>query len=442
METASSLMREELNTMKQSRPLTLIDRILLLVMFAAIEVAFVNPGLSTVVGPVIALLLVYTYFIMRETVLVTTIIVMANDALGTMFFDKISFQYLLIFFVVIELFSFKKITIRTLCMVCLAVFLCSQLVFFGNIDFRQAAWAILYTVAFIVQYAKYQSDREGFFDKLCFSFAVILSLISIHVLITGGVEYYELDNNSQEFIRRGVLGAGNGDSNFSSLYLCTGIIGALNCTQLGRNIKIVMVSLMMAAMSVTLSVTGLVSLIGIFIYHFATKKKGIKSLLIIILVIAIMVALFSAYTHLPDNYHVEAVDEYISRITEKLDLFSESDVDTATSGRSRILRRYLNYIVYEQPLWNGLFGGNGIMLTGGVPHNTFVDWLLQVGWIGFAVMLCIIVRRFWLSGHLPPNIGYKKMLIMMKCLLLIFCFSLSIYDGASYGVLFFFLFFL
>ncbi len=436
-----SVVREELNNTKQSRQTDLTGRFFLFLLFAAIETVFLFPQFSTFVGPVIALLFLYTYFVMRETVLVTAIIVMANDALGTILLGKVSFHYLLIFFVAVELFRFRGISLRTLGLVLLASLLCGQLVFVGNISFRQAAWAVLFFVAFVVQYAKYQNDHERFFDELCFGFAIILALISIHALLTGGVEFYEQSAFSQHYLRKGILGAGIGDSNFSCILLNTGIIGALNCSFFGRNTKIILIALMVATVSITLSVTGLVSLIAIFIYYFSAKKKGVQSLLVILLVIAIMVLMFSVYTHLPGEYHVEAVDEYIERITEKLDLFAENDVDTATSSRSRIARKYLNYIVNEQSLWKSLFGGNGIMLTGGVPHNTYIDWILQLGWLGFAVMIFVVIRRLRRVWHLPPTVSQKRILIMMKCLLLFFAFSLSIYDGASFGLLFFFLFF-
>src|SRR5699024_942237 len=91
---------------------------------------------------------------------------------------------------------------------------------------------ILYTVTFIIASGynlKKDEDVELFFKGV----AITVFLISLHTCITGGVEFYELNEYSTEFLRKGILGVGIGDSNYSTLLLNIGIA----CALFDRNFK-------------------------------------------------------------------------------------------------------------------------------------------------------------------------------------------------------------
>ncbi len=419
-----------------------LNNLLLLCLFAAIEMVFVNPGFSTFLGPIIAVLLLYTYFVMHETVLTTVIIVLANDGLGTIFLGQLSFQYLLLIFIFFGVFTHKKIKVRSLVLTLVATVLCGQLVLVGDIAFRQAFYALLYVGILFVQFSKYKDDQSAFFEKLCNALAISVSLIALHAVITGGVEYYELNQYSEEFLRKGILGVGNGDSNFSSLCLCTGIVGALNSKNFPRLVRVGLVVLMVCALAVTVSITGLLALLAVLLFHFAANKKAYKAIGIILLIAVLLVVLYNVYVSLPSSARIDTVDAYIDRITDVLDELESGDLIEATSSRSGIAKKYIRYIFTEQSPIKMMFGGNGVMAAGGVPHNTYLDWTLQFGLVGALALIAYAVYRLVLLCKSTVPADTKKMLIMLKSLYLLFAFSLSIYDGAMFGTMFFFLFFL
>ena len=162
----------------------------------------------------------------------------------------------------------------------------------------------------------------------------------------------------------------------------------------------------------------------------------------VFVVVLLLIGLFYLYTALPPEHHIETVDEYIARVAEKVEVLNSSDIDEVTSNRSGILRKYVRYIFREQPIWKFLFGGNGVMVTGGVPHNTYIDWVLQFGLFGLIFLVSWLVVRFFHAPCAVLPAKQKKMLFIMKAIYLLFAMTLSIYDGAPFALLFFFVFFL
>ena len=428
------------DTQQNKRPI--VQQLMLWGLFLCVEATFLELLPTIVIGPLLAVLLLCTYFVLGKTVLATVFIVVANDALGTILGGSLSFHYLLLVFIFFEVFTRQKVSVRSMAFTVLASLLCGQLFVFGDISWRQASFAVVFVVALMVQYSKYRDRQAEFFDELCTSLAVIVALISVHALITGGVEYYEQDNYSEEFLRLGILGAGNGDSNFSGLSLCTGIVGVLNSTSLRRIQKIVLFILILAAMSITLSITTILMLLAVLLLHFTSGKKLPKALVIVLCILVAIVLLYNIYVALPANLRHEAVDAYIDRVSDKAEELLNADLDVATSGRTSILRRYGRYIFGEQPPLKMLFGGNSIMITGGVPHNTYIDWILQGGVVGCLLLLVLIGKRFANTYQLLPDVPHKRLLMTMKVLYIAFALTLSIYDGAAFSLFFFFVFFL
>ena len=72
-----------------------VNDFLLALLCLAVFAVFMNPSLQIITGPIIAVLLTYLYF-MGNPEIVTAVVLVANDALGTVIFGSLSFQYLLL----------------------------------------------------------------------------------------------------------------------------------------------------------------------------------------------------------------------------------------------------------------------------------------------------------------------------------------------------------
>lgn len=399
---------------------------------ALVEMVFVRQSLSVFLGPIILSLLCYFYFIKEEKIFAVVCIVMGNDALGTIFFGQLSFQYLLILFIGYELLNKPKIRVRYLVLAIVAIIIVLQALLTDAIKFRAFLFNSLFVVALIIQYAN--SEREVFVEKLSSSIAIMVVLVSVHVLITGGVVFYDM---KEEYQRRGILGVGIGDPNFSALILCTGLACIINNKKIHWIPKVVMALVVIGAMFVTLSTLGVVAFSVVCFCSVVINRHVSKWFFVGVAVILLLVYSFVFYVNLPDKYHIADLDEYIDRITEKIELLNKGDYEEATTKRSKIAKNYMNYINNEQPYFKKLFGGNSVFYTGGVPHNTYIDTILRFGYIGFILAMIYIIIRMFKSYLLPWN-SYRKHSLTLKLLYLVSIFSLSVYDGSTFALLYVF----
>ena len=78
---------------QNKRPI--VQQLMLWGLFLCVEATFLELLPTIVIGPLLAVLLLCTYFVLGKTVLATVFIVVANDALGTILGGSLSFHYLL-----------------------------------------------------------------------------------------------------------------------------------------------------------------------------------------------------------------------------------------------------------------------------------------------------------------------------------------------------------
>ena len=169
---------------------------------ACVLLAFVKPDLSIVVGPVMALLMCYLFFNDYSEV-VTAIILVANDDLGTIIFGKISFPYLLLILVAVKLIQKKRFTNSEMIFLIVSGFLIFELYFVGFLPFR----SVIYSLTFILSFLTIGREEKEW-EKFFLGVGLIVVLISLHACITGGVEFYEVSLWDNGFIRKGILGVG------------------------------------------------------------------------------------------------------------------------------------------------------------------------------------------------------------------------------------------
>ena len=126
-------------------------------------IVFLDSNNSLFCGPVLAVLLTYL-FLFGKHELVVSVIVFANDALGTILLGSISFQYLLLVLVVLK-FSCTKIPRRNLAYLAVCLLFLLQLVVSETRTFKDLRFSFLYIfiyTKFTTRMLKSQQNKQKF----------------------------------------------------------------------------------------------------------------------------------------------------------------------------------------------------------------------------------------------------------------------------------------
>lgn len=408
------------------------SRYVIAILLVSIFCVFINSSLQVITGPVLAACFIYLYCKGYQA-FVTSVIIVANDSLGCTFMGHISFPYLLLGLVLLSFAKGKfRSRIRSSQLIggLIMILTLIQLFSFHIISVK----GVLYTVTFIIasgyNLKKSEENVELFFKGV----AITVCLISLHTCITGGVEFYELNEYSTEFLRKGILGVGIGDSNYSTLLLNIGIA----CTLFDRNfkwyMKVGITLLNLFAMTVTLSTSGLIGFLLTLMGFVIVKRSSIPSKVWkSILLLLGMVLLFDLYINLPSTMQNETINAYIDRMQDKLFLVQSGDISSFTTNRSSIADQKMDYFMNGQGVLKQLFGFNSLFADGSnvVPHNTYIDLLLQIGLVGMILTLGHIVTssiRAWKDKN------RNRRDLLLKLLMLYYFLNLSLYHGSLFSL--------
>ena len=411
-----------------------IERIAFVTLYASMLAVFINNGLCIVLGPVMAALMCYL-FLKGHSEEIFAIIIVANDALGTMFGGKISFPYLLLVLVIVKAFYKNAFTLREYCFGIVAICLSVQLYLMDDITLRQ----LIYSAIFILAIISVRAKRETL-DAFMRGVAMTVVVIALHACITGGVEFYEQNIYSQEFLRRGILGVGIGDSNYSSFLLNIGIICIWCDDKISRWVKLACVIPILYAMTLTLSASGLLMFLIILVFGILLGKNKPKAIVVLLTAVIFILTVSFIYVNLPNDMRIESVDAYIDRMEGKIDSLNEGDYDSFTTGRTGLTERYIEYFS-TQGIGRYFFGGNKLMAVGdSFSHNTYVDFLIRFGLIGAFAFFAFVAIAFYktVKGY-AVDIS-KKRSILLKVLCLFVATNLTLIEGSLWAMWMYFLF--
>lgn len=415
----------------------LIKKVFGMVLLLAMELVFLNPSFDVFLGPLLTILFCYFYFVQKEKVFTVFAIVIANDALGTIFQGSVSFVYLLMVFMIYEMFSRSSIKTRILCISAAALTFVFYHVVTEVTIFRTGLFTAIYTLSIVQQFQA--SEKEEFIEKMATAVSLVVALISIHALITGGVEFAQMVGEEQRY---GVLGVGIGDPNFSALILCAGISCSLNHPKYNFAVKLLLFAIIVGAIIVTLSITGIILLVLVLALSSFVNNKPHKSIIITVALVVTIVATFQYYVELPSEKRNPAVDSYIERVEEKIGFFEKGDISAATTNRSDITKEFVGYIKNDISWVKQWFGGNKITRGAiGVSHNSYIDFVLQFGFVGLIIILAYLFVRLKKIFCMKKDFVRKNILIL-KILYIVAIFTLSVYNGSTFAMMFNMLFLL
>lgn len=397
-------------------------------------------GLNLVLCLLLSICLAYLYVIKQERVLVLCFLIFANDALGQLFY-LISVKYLVVLFIIYEIIILRNVQIKKKRILkgLIGLYVIMQPFLSGLDDINALMNTLLPMILLLILYNRYY-DKEKFVEEFTFGTSIVVSLLALHACITGGYsvnDYFELTG----YVRKGILGVGVGDANFSCLILCTGITCTLNCRSFSKVIKILLSLIICGAISYTLSTTGLLCLCVVFLLSVLINKSLSARTKYIFLVLLVIFLVSIIYSMLPLSMHISNIDAYIERLQEKYMAFQFGNYNDLTTGRSE-LRDYYWSFIKNQDIVRMMLGGNNLLQYSYFPHNTYIDFIIQFGFIGSTLLIISAVISFFKAYRYKKHNEYRRCVITLKILYAVFLASISVYHGTTFALMLFILFIL
>ena len=231
------------------------------------------------------------------------------------------------------------------------------------------------------------------------------------------------------------------DPNYMGFFFTVAIFALVTLKLFDKRIRFVMVVVLYAMIITTLSITAIVVNIALWLFYLIIMKK-IKwwSLFVIVLVVAICVSVFNYGLENPD---APVLGAFSARVNEKLGDLERGDMGDFTTNRTDLATQHFDFYV-DLPLVNQLFGGVPVNSRyidpriGTAAHNEYIDMLLNVGFLGAAVML-----GYFIFNTVSYFKKYKKsgedkylFLVMGKAAWAFYAASLTIFLDPRFMLLF------
>lgn len=396
--------------------------------FFKFSINYLNAFLSAIV----AALILYLYFAKGKKEFVAVLLLLANDSLGGIF-GIVAVKYLSVLFILFEIIRNKNaIQIKFIPLLAFSVCLIIQPFITGLDNLNGFLSTLLPFLHLLILYSE-KKDSSSFLQEFAEGVSIAVFLIAFNACITGGYSMYD-EIEITGYTRKGILGVG--DANFSCLILCMGVTCTINSLKFSKPIKLLLISIMVGAIAITLSTSGLISLaivlVASILINYSLSRK-ISNFITLLIILAFVILL---YRVLPAEMRFTTIDLYILRIEEKIGSFLIKDFSSLTTGRTDILGLYISFIENEN-IFRFVFGGNNLLQFEQMPHNTYIDFIVQYGILGFSIFMTLAaigLLKLIRSKNKSPN---KKMLITLKIVFLFFIASISVYHGVAFSLMLF-----
>ena len=408
----------------------------IIMMYLVAFVVISKPSFTIITGPI--LLLLMTLLILTDKFYcVVSLTIIANDSLGTVLMGRGSFYWVLLILLTFRIILKRntiKVSIKLLINLFIVLLILLQFWIVNEVALRSVFQTFFFVFFLLFSFNEIHKDeaREFFFH-----IALAIFIIALSSIFFGGVVFLEGYTD-----RLGISGVGIGDPNFSCLILNTGIAIMLAQNYRNRPMRIGMILVMVIAMVQTVSITGLLCLLVLFLSYYLVAMKLPKTARNVLIGCFLVVTLLQYYNTLPQVSRNSSVDLYIFRIEEKLDALANKDYQAVTTNRSLTTEINLAYFS-RQSTWKQLIGGNSIPPEGvRLSHNTYVDILLRFGILGTIAFCGVVIKKMWNNFRKYYKTKENGEAFLLKIVFLIFSSALSIYSGNTFALWYMFLIFL
>jgi O-antigen ligase len=141
------------------------------------------------------------------------------------------------------------------------------------------------------------------------------------------------------------------------------------------------------------------------------------------------------------NINIPIITPLSQRLSAKWSEFVSEDYSSLTSWRTDIWKEHFEYFL-NQNIFNILFGGNvvtniqrvwlGNIVHKGVSHQEYLDLLLNVGILGFLIILFTILyllkKDFNMLKTVPRQATFK---IFLKLIWLFYAFAFTMFPSSN-----------
>lgn len=440
-----------MNNTLQEQKITLkinanVEKLVVAAMYVFAFLMYCFPERESIIGPLLAasmMLTVFTEYYYAAPLLC----LLGNNSLETILLGRIQVLYLAFPLILLRALVLKKRTLKVsfTCFVCYL----SVLAMMGHLyifDEHEPTRTIIYTVlwmsAMVYIFNDFYMNKKSI-NPIIFHMGLAIFVSAFQfTLVTlmggkGGVLYHA--NVEGGLARYGVFGAGAGDPNCSGMYLLIGFFILLfYCKQLKWGLKIPMLACFALPIFYTSSATTFMFLILICLFYVifvpfaSTKIKIITCILLSVLLLFVIVYFFNI-----DYMRFLQIDE-VARFLEKLQQVQEGEFSNATTGRTSLWRKYIEYYI-SQPAIRILFGGNSVRVEGIrygidelVSHNTYIDFFIRFGLFAGLFLTAYVIYNIGHAFYVYIKTKKDTELCFLRLLVAGFSFTVSYFVGPLY----------
>ena len=314
----------------------------------------------------------------------------------------------------------------------LLVYVIYCMLVFSSYSIRDSIFVIMNVLCIIAVTQTIQEDNEKF--RTFFKLFVIAAFCSYFT----GIVTHNVMNVNWVFSGTNVLMnrfmATFEDPNYMCFFYTIAVFSMVTLELFRKKVRVLMIMVLSLMMLTTLSITAILgNALLWFAYLVLAKKVNAK---IVALVVVIGIASIAAYGYGLEHHDFPVLGTLAYRIQDKLMALKLGDLDTVTTMRSTLSQDHLRFFS-QQSILKMLFGGNLVnTYVVDLPnyedlgaHNEYVDLLLNVGILGFLLMIGYVVYRFftlWRTYKVEKKNTYLCAL-MVKMIWIYFAYTLTIF---------------
>ena len=225
------------------------------------------------------------------------------------------------------------------------------------------------------------------------------------------------------------------DPNYLTFFCYIAIVSLLTLKLFNVRVRWIMICIFQICVLSTLSITGIICGVIIWMTYLVLLQKFSMKYVIIIPCVCLCIIWF--YEYGLRHINTPILGDLSLRLSEKINFLNTGDLVGVTTGRYSFSELHFQYF-WNQNIGKILFGGNlantKIMNVGNMDfaaHNEYVDVLLNIGIIGFLLyFICIIqkiIKMYRMREVRSSMTDYCNCLIMIKIIWFLYAITLTMF---------------
>lgn len=300
------------------------------------------------------------------------------------------------------------------------VFLLTSFLYIEDVNVIISSIMNILILLYIVIVYLNKEKNEASYNKILAVIGIFATLSGIYgILFISGINY----GYTMRF------GATIGDPNYSSLFYTLGLFALIGTNAIGKKLITVLIVILCISLLLTISISGIVGTILLFVIYFGIKKmsKGVLS----------AASIFAVFLVFMNICYVRGTALYGLKY-RILSIINSDNLGIITSNRSELAVYYLRTF-FDMPIGKQLFGGTStitgefrnrmVSLVGNVSHNSYIDMLYMIGIIG-TIVIVIIFLAMIVKNIKQYRCSKKRVYLsvaFLKLTVLYYSISLSIF---------------